>query len=86
LRGSTIPARTSVTPEPAAISRPCRVTTPPRVALAPPPTAGTGPNASLIFRAGPNAFLYGNDGLVVDLPNDGTIRPSDSARGLPAGV
>ena len=64
----------------------CPVTTPPPVALAPPPTAGTGPNASLAFRAGPSSFLYGNDALVVDLPNDGTIHPSDPARGLPGGV
>ena len=65
---------------------PCSVTTPPPAAVTSPPTAGTGPNPTLAFRAGPDAFLYGNDALIVILPNDGTIHPSDLARGLPGGV
>jgi hypothetical protein len=65
---------------------PCPVTTPPPAALTPPPTAGTGPNPSLQFRSGPNAFLYGNDALIVLLPNDGILRGSDPARGLSGGV
>jgi hypothetical protein len=67
-------------------SAPCPVTTPPPVALAPPPTAGAGPNPSLQFRAGADSFLYGNDALIVLLPNDGTLRASDPARGLSGGV
>jgi hypothetical protein len=65
---------------------PCPVTTPPPVALAPPPTAGVGPNPSLSFRAGQGSFLYGNDALIVLLPNDGTFHPSDAQRGLPGGI
>jgi hypothetical protein len=65
---------------------PCPVTTPPPVAITPPPTAGTGPNATLTFRAAPGSFLYGNDVLIVLLPNDGTFHPSDSVRGLAGGV
>jgi hypothetical protein len=76
----------SGTPSPSPLSGPCPVTTPPPTALPPPPTAGTGPNPTLAFRAGPNDFLYGNDALIVDLPNDGTIHPSDPSRGLPGGV
>jgi|SRR2546423_3191496 len=64
----------------------CPATTPPPVAITPPPTAGTGPNATLTFRASPGSFLYGNDALIVLLPNDGTFHPSDSARGLAGGV
>ena len=68
------------------ISGPCPVTTPPPVALTPPPTTGTGPNPTLIFRAGPDSFLYGNDALLVLLPNDAVLRPSDRQRGLSSGV
>ena len=64
----------------------CPVTTPPPVVMTPPPTAGVGPNPSLTFRAGSDSFLYGNDGLIVLLPNDGTFRPSDAQRGLPGGI
>jgi len=38
------------------------------------------------FHAGSGSFLYGNDGLIVLLPNDGTFRPSDVQRGLPGGI
>jgi hypothetical protein len=64
----------------------CPVTTPPPVALTPPPTTGAGPNPSLVFRASANTFLYGNDALIVLLPNDGTFHPSDPQRGLLGGV
>lgn len=76
----------SPTPTPSMITGPCPVTTPPPVALMPPPTAGTGSNPNLAFVAGRNEFLYGNDALVVGLQNDGTIHPSDPSRGLPGGV
>jgi hypothetical protein len=62
------------------------VTTAPPTAFTPPPTAGTGPNGGTVFRAGPSDFLYGNEALVVALPNDGTMHPSDSTRGLSGGV
>lgn len=65
---------------------PCPVTTPPPVAMTAPPTAGVGPNPSLTFRAAPGSFLYGNDALIVLLPDDGTFHPSDAERGLPGGV
>ena len=65
---------------------PCPATTPPPVAIPPPPTAGTGPNATLTFRAAPGSFLYGNDALIVLLPNDGTFHPSDPQRGLAGGI
>jgi len=71
---------------PTPISGPCPVTTRPPVALAPPPTAGTGSNPGLVLSAGPDTFLYGNDALVVLLPNDGTLRPSDPQRGLAGGI
>src|SRR2546430_4052311 len=61
----------------------CPVTTPPPVAMTPPPTAGVGPNPTLIFRAGQGSFLFGNDALIVLLPDDGTFHPADAARGLP---
>src|SRR5437870_805072 len=64
----------------------CPVTTPPPVAMTPPPTAGVGPNPTLIFRAGQGSFLFGNDGLIVLLPDDGTFHPSDAVRGLPGGI
>jgi hypothetical protein len=64
----------------------CPVTTPPVIAVTPPPPTGTGPNPSLTFRASSGTFLYGNDALIVILPNDGTIRASDPARGLSGGV
>ena len=64
----------------------CPVTTPPPIAVMPPPPTGTGPNPSLTFRASSGTFLYGNDTLIVILPNDGTIRASDPARGLSGGV
>jgi hypothetical protein len=68
-------------------SRPiCPVTTPPQVAITPPPTAGVGPNPTLTFRAGQGTFLFGNDALIVLLPNDGTFHPSDPRRGLPGGI
>ena len=38
------------------------------------------------FRAGPGNFLYGNDALIVVLPNDGTFHPSDPERGPTGGV
>jgi hypothetical protein len=79
---------TSGTPSPSllAAGTPCPVTTPPPVAVAPPPSTGTGPNPTLTFTAGAGNFLYGNDRLIAILPNDGTIHPSDQARGLPGGV
>lgn len=77
---------TPVAASPSLIGGPCPITTPPLVALTPPPPAATGPNAGLTFRAGPNEFLYGNEALVVGLPNDGTIHPSDPSRGLPGGM
>ena len=64
----------------------CPVTSPPPVAMTPPPTAGVGPNPTLIFRAGQGSFLFGNDALIVLLPNDGTFHPSDAVRGLPGGI
>jgi hypothetical protein len=67
-------------------SGPCPTTTPPPVALTPPPSTGTSPNPTLIFRAGPDSFLYGNDALIVLLPNDATFHPSDPQRGLRGGV
>ena len=59
---------------------------PPPVALTPPPKAGTGSNPGLVFSTGPDTFLYGNDALVVLLPKDGTLRPSDPQRGLAGGI
>jgi hypothetical protein len=67
-------------------SGPCPVTTPPPVAVSPPPPAGTGPNPGLGFRASPPDFLYGNDALIVDLPRDATLHPSDPQRGLTGGI
>src|SRR2546428_13492609 len=61
----------------------CPVTSPPPVAMTPPPTAGVGPNPTLTFRAGQGSFLFGNDALIVLLPNDGTFHASDPVRGLP---
>ncbi|HEY8757816.1 MAG TPA: hypothetical protein VIN74_04905 [Candidatus Limnocylindria bacterium] len=69
-----------------AAGAPCPVTTAPPTTVTPPPSVGTGPNPTLTFTAGPGNFLYGNDALIVILPNDGTLHPSDPARGLPAGV
>jgi len=40
----------------------------------------------MVFRAGPDSFLYGNDALVALLPRDGTLRASDPARGLAGGI
>ena len=80
------PERGVVTPTPSPISGDCPVTKAPAVAVTPPPTAGTGPNPSLQFRSGPNDYLYGNDALIVLLPNDGILRASDPARGLHGGV
>ncbi len=40
----------------------------------------------LKFSAGPGSFLYGNDALIVTLPSDGTLHPSDPQRGLAGGV
>lgn len=80
------PLATTGVPRQSPIGGPCAITTPPPVALPPPPPAATGPNSGLAFRAGPNEFLYGNEALVVGLPNDGTIHPADSSRGLPGGV
>jgi len=82
---------TGATPSPSSatssvITTRCPITTPPPVAMTPPPPAVTGSNPGLVFRAGPNEFLYGNDALVVVLPNDGTIHPSDTSRGLAGGV
>jgi hypothetical protein len=71
---------------PSMITGVCPVTRPPSAALTPPPTAGTGPNPSVVFTAGPGNFLYGNEALIVILPTDGTIHPSDSSRGLPGGL
>lgn len=82
-----VSGRSATGPVPSIITGPCPVTTPPPVALTPPPPpAATGPNEGLVFRAGPTEFLYGNEALVVGLPNDGTIHPSDPSRGLPGGV
>jgi hypothetical protein len=80
------PDRGVVTPMPSPIGGDCAVTKRPAVAVTPPPTAGTGPNPSLQFRSGLNDFLYGNDALIVLLPNDGILRASDPARGLQGGV
>ena len=79
---------TVVTPSEAGpkFAGPCPVTTPSPVAMTPPPPAVTGSNPGLVFQAGPNEFLYGNDALVVILPNDGMLHPSDPSRGLPGGV
>jgi hypothetical protein len=76
------------TPSPSllAAGMPCPVTTPPPVAVTPPPSTGTAPNPTLTFTAGPGNFLYGNDALIVILPTDGILHPSDPARGLPGGV
>jgi hypothetical protein len=68
------------------IAAACPVTTPPAIAVPPPPSAGVGPNPNLTFRAGSGSFLYGNDALIVTLPNDGTIHASDLSRGLTGGV
>ncbi len=85
--GNTPSAPSATGPLASAITGPCPVTTPPPAALTPPPPpAATGPNAGLPFRAGSSEFLYGNGALVVALPNDGTIHPSDPSRGLPGGV
>lgn len=75
---------TSGTPPPS--GGPCPVTTAPPAAVTSPPTAGTGPNPSLAFRAGPDAFLYGNDALVVVLPNDATLHPDQPNAGMPISV
>src|SRR5207247_9180391 len=64
----------------------CPITSPPPIAMTPPPTAGVGPNPTLTFRAGQGSFLFGNDALIVLLPNDGTFHPSDAVRGLPGGI
>jgi len=71
---------------PSLITGPCPVTTPPPVALTPPPPAVTGSNVGLVFTASRGTFLYGNDALVVILPNDGTLHPDDPSRGLPSGA
>lgn len=65
---------------------PCPVTTPPAVAVTPPPPVGTGPNPTAVFVAARGSFLYGNDALVVILPTDGTLHPSDPSRGLAGGI
>ncbi len=65
---------------------PCPVTRAPAAAISPPPTAGVGPNPELSFRAGQGSFLFGNDQLIVLLPDDGVFHPSDAGRGLPGGV
>jgi hypothetical protein len=69
-----------------AAGAPCPITTPPQVAVTPPPSTGAEPNPTLTFTAGPGSFLYGNDALIVIVPNDGTLHPSDPSRGLPGGV
>lgn len=68
------------------VTAPCSVTLPTPTPLTPPPTAKTGPNPDLVFSAGPGSFLYGNDDLIVMLPNDGILHPSDTSRGLVGGV
>ena len=80
------PATSGIRGSPTPGGTPCSTTTPPPVALAPPPTSGTGPDPALVFGAGPDTFLYGNDALIVALPIDGTLRPSDPERGLAGGV
>src|SRR3979490_2460612 len=79
---SSVGGARRTTPSPAS----CPVTSPPSVAMTPPPTAGVGPNPTLTFPAGQGTFLFGNDALIVLLPNDGTFHPSDAVRGLPGGI
>lgn len=79
-------AGSATSPVPSMITGQCPVTTPPPVALTPPPATETGPNPNLVFRASASTFLYGNDALIVLLPNDGTFHPSDPQRGLAGGV
>lgn len=79
-------ARSAPAAVPSTITAPCPVTTPPPVPLTPPPTAGTGPNPSLPFQAGPDAFLYGNDALIVVLPRDGSLHPNPSSTSEEIGV
>ena len=77
--GSPLPLESIVTGS-------CPVTGPPATPLTPPPPAKTGPNPDVVFYAGPGNFLYGNDVLIVTLPNDGTLHPSDVSRGFSGGV
>src|SRR5438034_9435723 len=64
----------------------CPITSPPPIAMTPPPTAGVGANPTLTFRAGQGSFLFGNDALIVLLPNDGTFHPSAALRVLPGRI
>ncbi len=64
---------------------PCAVTSPTAERTVPPPQP-TGPNEGMVFTPGPREFLYGNDALLVLLPNDGVLRPSDPQRGLSGGL
>jgi hypothetical protein len=82
LGGCTAPT----TAPPSTVAGACPVTTPPAIAVTPPPAAGTGPNPNLTFRAGSGSFLYGNNAIIVTLPNDGAIHASDPSRGLSGGV
>lgn len=75
-------ASTNPTAQPAG---PC-VITPPTAQRTVPPPQPSGPNAGMIFRPGSREFLYGNDALLVSLPNDGILHPSDAQRGLSGGV
>jgi hypothetical protein len=68
------------------VSGSCSVTAPLPTPMNQPPPARTGPNPDVVFSAGPGSFLYGNDVLIVTLPTDGTLHPSDTSRGLPGGV
>jgi hypothetical protein len=68
------------------VTGPCSVTAPLPTPLSPPPPTRTGPNPDVVFSAGPGSFLYGNDVLIVTLPSDGTLHPSDTSRGLSGGV
>lgn len=64
---------------------PCAVTRPTAQRAVPPPQPN-GPNAGMVFTPGQRDFLYGTEALVVSLPNDGFLRPSDPQRGLSGGV
>jgi hypothetical protein len=68
------------------ITSPCPITTPPPAVVTPPPPVGEGPNPNLVFSADRGVFLYGNGALLVILPADGVLHPSDSSRGLAGGV
>src|SRR5206468_11864305 len=63
----------------------CPITSSPPIAMTPPPTACVGSNPTLTFRAGQGSFLFGNDAIIVLLPNDGTFHTSDAVSGITCG-